>query len=206
MKEFFEDLQNPQYGLLDTDDILGIAKKKSGYSDALGNFIKQTEPAKRNLKEFKAYLKETGGEATDFSGKLSKVGSVFANIGLSLANAAVTWAISAGIEQLYKASHAMDELRQSSQEYGSQFANIKTDLAEFQSQINDNLDVINSPTSSIEDVTAARENLLNIQNQMIEAYGSLFFIMRHKPKYYSNNYQYSRNTPECTDGQSENSL
>ena len=182
IKQLFKDLENPYLSSMNLEDLLSYVDGIEGCSDALKNFLKSTEPAERTFSNFKSYLKETGGEVTDFSGKLSKIGSVFANIGLSLANAAITWAISAGIEQLYKASQAMDELRQSSQEYGSQFASIKTDLAEFQSQINDNLDVINSPTSSIEDVTAARENLLNIQNQMIEAYGNLFFTMRHKPK------------------------
>lgn len=201
-------LNTYKYSIKDTKNFVGQIKDKidSGLdfknidlSDIISQFNNLDETVVKAAQDAQASgggfgivttaLDKAGEAAARSQNKLKTVGTIFKTVGAAIANAAASYGVSLLLEAVGSAVTSLiqhnDDMGKSAQQIGSEFKNTASEIEQYKEQVTQQYNTINSSTSSIEDVTAARENLLNIQNQMIEAYGSLFFIMRHKPKYYS---------------------
>lgn len=93
--------------------------------------------------------------------------------GLALAgNMIATWVASEVLSGLYKMSQTSEEVANKAQTLGTSFSSTKSELKDYKEQIENLYTTINDSGSSIDEVKNARIQLMNIQDQMIEKYGS----------------------------------
>lgn len=108
--------------------------------------------------------------------KQQTLGAKAANIalkGLAMAgNMIATWVASEILSGLYKMSQTSEEVANKAQTLGSSFSSTKSELKDYKEQIENLYTTINDSGSSIDEVKNARIQLMSIQDQMIEKYGS----------------------------------
>lgn len=131
--------------------------------------------------EIQSYIKSAkNGELTTEGfnksiGNLS-LGAKAANIaikGLAIAgNMIATWVASEVLSGLYKMSQTSEEVANKAQTLGASFSSTKSELKDYKEQIENLYTTINDSGSSIDEVKNARIQLMSIQDQMIEKYGS----------------------------------
>lgn len=93
--------------------------------------------------------------------------------GLALAgNIFVSLVISKVISTVYEMSQASDTVGKAAKEAADEFSSASSDIESYKKQIEDLYNTINNSSSSIEDVTNARKQLLSIQDEMISKFGS----------------------------------
>lgn len=93
--------------------------------------------------------------------------------GLALAgNMIAMWVASEVLSGLYKMSQTSEEVANKAQTLGAAFSSTKSELKDYKEQIENLYTTINDSGSSIDEVKNARIQLMNIQDQMIEKYGS----------------------------------
>lgn len=101
--------------------------------------------------------------------KLAQLGwQALAVAGNILASVAIS-AVIQGFYQLITLSHTVAE---GASEASSAFGTAEKDIAGYRKQIDDLYKVINNSGSSVEQVTSARESLLQVQDEMIEKFGT----------------------------------
>lgn len=99
----------------------------------------------------------------------AKFTNALKNIGGNMAiSAAISLVISA-VSGLIKAS---DEIAQKTQEVGDSFVSTKGEISDYKTQVESLYETINNSSSSYAEVTDARKQLLSIQSEMIEQYGT----------------------------------
>lgn len=97
----------------------------------------------------------------------------FALKGLVIAgNMIATWVASEVLSGLYKMSQTSEEVANKAQTLGASFSSTKSELKDYKEQIKTLYTTINDSGSSIDEVKNARIQLMSIQDQMIEKYGS----------------------------------
>lgn len=79
--------------------------------------------------------------------------------------------IGALVVSVYELSKAQDEIIESAREIGQEFANTRSDIEGYKKDIEGLLETVNN-SSDLDEVREAREQLYNIQKQMIDAYGN----------------------------------
>lgn len=108
--------------------------------------------------------------------KQQTLGAKAANVamkGLALAgNMIATWVASEVLSGLYKMSQTSEEVANKAQTLGASFSSTKSELKDYKEQIENLYTTINDSGSSIDEVKNARIQLMSIQDQMIEKYGS----------------------------------
>lgn len=82
------------------------------------------------------------------------------------------WTISEVISGLYKLSQVNNEVAEKDQELGNSFDSTKSDIDAYKTQIEELYKPINDSASSVEDVTTARKNLMTVQDELIEKFGT----------------------------------
>lgn len=93
--------------------------------------------------------------------------------GLALAgNIFVSLVISKVISTVYEMSQASDTVGKAAKEAADEFSSASSDIESYKKQVEDLYSTINNSSSSIEDVTNARKQLLSIQDEMISKFGS----------------------------------
>lgn len=93
--------------------------------------------------------------------------------GLALAgNIFVSLVISKVISTVYEMAQASDTVGKAAKEAADEFSSASSDIESYKKQIEDLYNTINNSSSSIEDVTNARKQLLSIQDEMISKFGS----------------------------------
>lgn len=120
-------------------------------------------------------MARSAGNATvniEAIGTTSKAATVATKALAIAGNMLVMWGISKAVETIYNCATASDRLKESASDLGSQFSSTKSDIEDYKSQIEDLYKVINDDTSSYEDTYNARHNLLSLQDEMIEKFGS----------------------------------
>ena len=85
-------------------------------------------------------------------------------------NMLAMWLISQVVSAISSCITANGRLKKSAEELGSEFASTKSNIEDYQSQINSLYETINDSTSSYEDTYTARQNLLALQDEMIEKF------------------------------------
>jgi hypothetical protein len=102
----------------------------------------------------------------------AKAASV-ATKGLTLAgNVLVSFLISQAIEGCIKLYRLSKDVAASANEVGSAFLSEKGSIESYKKQIAELYDTINDSSSSFEDVTNAREKLMDVQNELIDNFGT----------------------------------
>lgn len=108
-------------------------------------------------------------EGMSFSAKAGKV----ALQALAMAgNMIAMWGITEVVSAIYSCATASDRLKESASDLGSQFSSTKSDIEGYKTKINDLYKIINDSSSSYEDTYNARQELLTIQDEMIQKFGS----------------------------------
>lgn len=93
--------------------------------------------------------------------------------GLALAgNILVSLVISKVISTVYEMAQASDTVGKAAKEAADEFSSASSDIESYKKQVEDLYSTINNSSSSIEDVTNARKQLLSIQDEMISKFGS----------------------------------
>lgn len=87
-------------------------------------------------------------------------------------NMLVAWGITESINLIHSCATASDRLQKSANDLGSQFSSTKSDIEGYKTKINDLYTTINDSSSSYDDTYNARQELLTIQDEMIEKFGS----------------------------------
>lgn len=102
----------------------------------------------------------------------AKAASV-ATKGLALAgNILVSFLISQAIEGCIKLYRLSKDVAASANEVGSSFLSEKKSIESYEKQIAELYDTINDSSSSFEDVTNAREKLMDVQSELIDNFGT----------------------------------
>lgn len=94
--------------------------------------------------------------------------SIVGNMALSFLG---DWALEAVVGTINDIITYEDRLAESARNIGTEFTATKADISSYKDQIEELAKVVNDPSSSIEEVTTARQNLLTIQDEMIEKFG-----------------------------------
>ena len=90
----------------------------------------------------------------------------------SAGNMIVMWGINEAVQLLYDCVTASDRLQESAENLGRQFTSTQSNIDNYKTKISDLYSIINDSASSYEDAYNARNKLLEIQNEMIDQYGS----------------------------------
>ncbi len=177
-------------------DISAIKQQKAHFSDAsiaIDNWNQKLSNGATNLEAFenetvknnsqlKDYLKTCSSEAP---GSLDGYKQHLRAAGIStdtlriktvLLNSVITMGLSLAIQGIISGimglANASDRIQESAKEIGTSFKDTKSDIEEYKTKISELQSVINDSSSSISDVTEARKNLMSIQDELIEKYGS----------------------------------
>lgn len=103
--------------------------------------------------------------------KSSKLATIGFQALATAGNMLLMWGISKIVSGLYDLSQISNDVAQKAKDLGASFQNTNTDINGYKTQILDLYTTINNTSSSIEDVTAARKQLLTIQDELIDKYG-----------------------------------
>lgn len=122
-----------------------------------------SKEAPASLSGYKAYLNSVGVSTDALRLKTILLNSAL-TLGLTLAVQAVVTAIS-------KLSQVSDNVAQKAQELGNTFSSTEKDIDSYKEKISELYATINDSDSSIEDVTTARKNLMEVQDELIEKFG-----------------------------------
>lgn len=136
----------------------------SKLNPAIRSFVESSSSGKITVEGFRKSI-----------GNLSigaKAGEV-AMKGLTLAgNVLVSFLISQAIEGCIKLYRLSKDVAASANEVGSSFLSEKKSIESYEKQIAELYDTINDSSSSFEDVTNAREKLMDVQSELIDNFGT----------------------------------
>lgn len=127
-------------------------------------YVSKTKGAIGTTEEFTKFLRNN-----TIVTKAAQLGwQALAVAGNMLASVAIT-AVIQGFYQLITLSHTVAE---GASEAANAFSTAEKDITGYKKQIDDLYKVINDSGSSVEQVTSARESLLQVQDEMIEKFGT----------------------------------
>lgn len=87
-------------------------------------------------------------------------------------NILVTVLITEAISALHKFSQVSKDVANSAQEIGSSFKETQTDIDSYKEKVEELRGVINNSSSSVSEVTQARKDLMAVQDELIEKFGT----------------------------------
>lgn len=120
--------------------------------------------APASLKGYKAHLQAAGEATTSL-----RLGTILLNTVLSFGLGLAIQGVITGISKLASAS---DDIAEKAKQIGEAYKSTQSEISGYKEKIEELHKTINSSSSSIEEVTAARQSLMDIQGEMIEKYGS----------------------------------
>ncbi len=123
-----------------------------------------TKDAPATLEGYKAHLKAAGVSTDALRLKTILLNSVITMLG--------GWAIQTLITGFYKLSQVSNAVAEKANELGNSFKSTASDIDSYKSKIEGLYKTINDSNSSISDVTEARKNLMTIQDELIDKYGT----------------------------------
>lgn len=119
------------------------------------------------LKSYSSYLGKVGAKAV-----AAEAGTLALNVAMkALSTIGWTLIISSITSAITAFATSEDRLAEAAQEAGQAFASDKQNIEDYKTKISDLYAVINDESSSYEQVTDARKQLLSIQNDLIDNYG-----------------------------------
>lgn len=141
-----------------------LAEQLENVDQRIIDYAKTCKNGEMTTEGFKASI-----DTMSFSAKAGKV----ALQALAMAgNMLAMWGITEVISAIHSCITASDRLKESANDLGGQFSSTKSDIEDYKTKINDLYTTINDSSSSYEDTYNARQELLTIQDEMIEKFGS----------------------------------
>lgn len=156
---FAESLKNNSW------DIEAARNEVSGVTDSMVAFASTCEHSDFTWENYTAHM---GGA----SSTLSKVESLLKGLGLSLANMAIGVVLGEVVNLIYKVATAAGDAAEEAEEAGESLSSANTELSDYQSQVAELQAVLDDSSSTFEEQSSARAQLLSIQQEMVEKYGS----------------------------------
>lgn len=127
--------------------------------------------AGKDAKDFVAGI-QNGTKSLDDMTKASKAAELGMTALATVGNMALTFVITEAISVIYECINASKNLQKAAAEAGSEFKSAKESIEDYRQKIAELHETINSSTASYEETYSAREELLKIQDEMIEKFGS----------------------------------
>lgn len=115
---------------------------------------------------------QNGTESLNNMTKASKAAELGMRALATVGNMALVFAITETISVIYNCINASENLQKAAAEAGSEFKSTKESIEDYRQKIADLHETINSSTASYEETYSARGELLKIQDEMIEKFGS----------------------------------
>ncbi len=189
------DIQGNIFGI----DITNIKNLKKHFAEAEGAILKWNqrlvigntdinkfgESVVQNNAQLKAYLstcsKDAPASLSGYKSFLNAAGVETDALRLKtvLLNAAISFGIGVAIQAsvkaistLYELSQMSDTVAENAKDLGAEFKSSALDIESYKSKIEELYKTINDSGASISDVTEARKNLMTIQDELIEKYGT----------------------------------
>ena len=139
-----------------------------GCTTAAKEQVKQCLLNKGSLSEL-----STSMETMTVSAKAGKVAlQGLAMVGNMLVFTGISMAISELINIISDCVTVSDRLQESAEQLGGEFSNTKTDIDGYKAKIEELYKTINDSSSSYSETTQARKDLMSIQDELIDKYGS----------------------------------
>lgn len=145
--------------------LINVIKNTDDLSKLTGEDLVKANQAAREA----AIAHNTALQQQTLSTKAAEIGMK----ALSLAgNMLAMWLVSKAVSGLYELSQVSENVAQKAQDMSRSFSSAKSDIEGYKKQITDLYQTINSNDSSLEDVTNARKNLMAVQDELIEKFGT----------------------------------
>lgn len=130
----------------------------------LREYLSTCSDGTASLKGYKASLQAAGVETNSL-----RLGTILLNTALSFGLGLAIQGVITGISKL---SSASSDIAEKAKQIGEAYKTTQSEISDYKTKIQELHDTINSSSSSIEEVTNARQSLMSIQSEMIEKYGS----------------------------------
>lgn len=121
------------------------------------------------LQQYKDHLQTTSQATTSFGTTLKSLGATIVNMA---ANMAIMFAVSKVISVMYELSQVSDTVAQKAADLGGEFKTTESDISSYKDRIEELYKTINDGSSSLEEVTTARQNLMSVQDELIDKFGT----------------------------------
>lgn len=153
--------------LLEDPDILRYDLKDffegiDGADEEFMNFIDDIDLSGDVFEQYQVHLQETANSTTAFQRITTVAGNAIKTLFAALASMAVTFLVSELISGIYQFAQASKDIANSAQEIGSKFKDTEKDISSYKKKVEELQGTINNSSSSIDDVTKAREELMKI--------------------------------------------
>lgn len=147
-----------------------------GVDDNFKAFINTVDTSGNILGQYSTHL-ETVAKSTSGLSKVTKMaGSVIKSLGASFASAAISMGVSfiasKAIEGISYAMNYSKNLADSAKGAGEAITQTNEDIDSYKDKITELQGVLTDHSSTVEEVTNAKQQLLDIQNELTEKYGS----------------------------------
>ena len=147
-----------------------------GVDDNFKAFINTVDTSGNILGQYSTHL-ETVAKSTSGLSKVTKMaGSVIKSLGASFASAAISMGVSfiasKAIEGISYAMNYSKTLADSAKGAGEAITQTNEDIDSYKDKITELQGVLSDHSSTVEEVTSAKQQLLDIQSQLTEKYGS----------------------------------
>nr|WP_304577234.1 phage tail tape measure protein [uncultured Acetatifactor sp.] len=126
-----------------------------------------SKDAPASLSGYKSFLNAAGVETDAL-----RLKTVLLNAAISFGIGVAIQASVKAISTLYELSQMSDTVAENAKDLGAEFKSSALDIESYKSKIEELYKTINDSGASISDVTEARKNLMTIQDELIEKYGT----------------------------------
>lgn len=167
-----KDLSNAMNQIMSHGTFDNFIKKNKLADETLIAFLQDTAYGEKTLANYQLYLQETANSTTAFQRITTVAGNAIKTLFAALASMAVTFLVSELISGIYQFVQASKDIANSAQEIGSKFKDTEKDISSYKKKVEELQGTINDSSSSIDDVAKAREELMTIQDELIEKYGT----------------------------------
>ena len=142
----------------------------------LKSFLRTWDGAGDVTEAFQAHLQKSTEGMTTFQRVAKSAGSVIKSLGASLASAGLTmlasFAVSKAIEGISYAMNYSKNLSEAAQSAGEAIKQTDSDIDSYKDKITELQGVLTDHSSTVEEVASAKQQLLDIQSELTEKYGS----------------------------------
>jgi len=117
-------------------------------------------------------LAQSGKVIDGFNDKITLTSTLFKKAFVQVANVGITIALEEAVKAIIACVTASQRLETSAAKLGSEFTNTKQGIADYKKEIEELLAVTKNSNSSYEESYNARVRLLEIQDEVIDKYGT----------------------------------
>lgn len=142
----------------------------------LKSFLRTWDGSGDVTSAFQAHLQKSTQGLTTFQRIAKSAGSVIKSLGASFASAAISMGVSfiasKAIEGISYAMNYSKNLSAAAKSAGEAITQTNEDIDSYKDKITELQAVLTDHSSTVEEVTSAKQQLLDIQNELTEKYGS----------------------------------